>query len=183
MFICPESTSFIFFRYLVLAILSITLVQGFRSASNMNISNLLDLNGHIKAKQMSKSQSQSHMNYSSLEPVLFEKLNNIKLSRLIFRVTTFFQFNSTKAALSILFHYAHDFNENLKTLYSKLVTNNDFDHKTYDVNQHILTYLDLLKLYSDELPDCKFQIMHFTSQINNIFATLDQTGQNASYEL
>ena len=73
------------------------------------------------------------MNYSSMEPVLFEKLHNIKLSQSVFTVTTFFQFDSMKAALSILLHYAHDFNENLKILYSKLVTNNDFDHKSYDV--------------------------------------------------
>ena len=174
----PKVLHFIAFRYLALAILSITLVQGLKSLHNMNISELLDLYGHIKAKPMYKSKDQSHVIYSSLEPVLFEKPNNIKLSQSVFHYPVL-PIQSTKAALSILFHYAHDFNENLKTLYSKLVINNDFDHKTYDVNQHILTYLDLLILYSDELPDCKFQIMHFTSQINNIFATLDQTGQNA----
>ena len=91
----------------------------------------------------------------------------------------FCQFNSTKAALRILLHYAHDFNKNLKTLYSDLVINNDFDNKLYDVRHHILTYLALLKLCSDELADCKFQITQLTSQINDIFATLDQTGQNA----
>ena len=52
---------------------------------------------------------------------------------------------------------------------------NDFDHKSCDVRQHILTYLTLLKLYSNELMDCKFQIMKLTSQVDNIFATLDQT--------
>ena len=46
----------------------------------MNISKLLDLNEHIKAKPMSKPENQSHMNYSALETVLFEKLHNIKLS-------------------------------------------------------------------------------------------------------
>ena len=71
------------------------------------------------------------MNYSSLEPVVFEKLHNIKLSHSVFRVTTFFQFNSMKSALNILFQYAHDLDENLKTLYSKLVTNNNYDHKSY----------------------------------------------------
>ena len=44
------------------------------------------------------------------------------------------------------------------------------------MRQCILTYSALLKLCSDELVDCKLQIMQLTSQINNIFATLDQTG-------
>ena len=86
------------------------------------------------------------MNYSSLEPVLFEKLNNITS---VFRVTTFFQSDSTRAALSILLHYTHGFDKNLKTLYSRLVINNDFDHKEYDVRQHILTYSALHKLCSE----------------------------------
>ena len=107
-------------------------MQGFKSPSNMNISNILDLNGHIKAKLMPKSKNQSIMNYSSLQPVLFEKFYNIKLSQSVFRVTTFFQFNLMRAALGILLHYVHDFDKNLKTLYSKLVTDNDFDHKSYD---------------------------------------------------
>ena len=116
------------------------------------------------------------MNYSALEPVLFEKLHNIKLSSSVFRVTTFHQFESTKTVLEILLHYLHNFDEKLKTLYSKLITNNDFYHKSYDARQHILTYLALLKLCSDEPADCKSQITQLTSQINNIFATLDQTG-------
>ena len=115
----------------------------------MNISEILDLNGHIKAKPMPKSENQSCMNYSSLEPVLFEKVHNIKLSQSVFKVTVFFRCSSTKAALNILLNYMHDFNQNLKTLYSKLVTNNDFDQKSYDVRQCILTYSDLLKLNSD----------------------------------
>ena len=80
---------------------------------------------------MSKPEIPTHMNSSALEPVLFEKLCNIKLSCLVSRVTTFFQFESTKAALEILLQYAHDFKENLKTLYSKVVTNNDLGHKSY----------------------------------------------------
>ena len=155
-------------------------MKGFKSPSNMNISELLDLNGHNKANQMSKSENQSCMNYSSLEPVLFEKLQNIKLSRSVFRVTTLFQFDSTKDALSFLLQYAHDFDENLKKLYSRLVTNNDFHHKSHDVRQCILTYLALLKLCFDEHMDCKFQIIQLTSQINNIFATLDQTGSKCT---
>ena len=116
----PHNYFTLFFRYLALAILSITLVQGFKSPSNMNISELLDLNGHIKAKLMSKPKNQSHMNYSALEPVLFEKLHNIKLSQSVFRVTTFFQFESTKAALEILLHYMHDFDKNLKNTILKI---------------------------------------------------------------
>ena len=84
-----------------------------------------------------------------------KKLHNIKMSQLTFIVTTFIQFKSTKAALDLLLHYMHDFDENLKALYSKLVTNNDIDNRSYDVRQHILTYLALLKLCSDELMDCK----------------------------
>ena len=41
----------------------------------------------------------------------------------------------------------HDFEENLKTVYSKLVTNNDFDHKSYDVRQCILKYIWLYLTY------------------------------------
>ena len=78
-------------------------------------------------------------------------------------------------ALSILLHQVHDFNKYLKTLYSKLVTNNDFDHKSYDARQHFSTYLTSLKLCSDELADCKFQITQLTTRVNNIFAILDQT--------
>ena len=66
---------------------------------------------------MPKSENQSHINYSSLEPVLFGKFHNIKLSQSVFRVTTFFQFDSMTAALSILLHYTHDFDKNRKTLY------------------------------------------------------------------
>ena len=94
----------------------------------------------------------------------------------------FFQFDSTKAALNILLHYAHDFNENLKTLYSKLVTNNDFDHKSY-ARQHILTYSALLKLCSNKLVDCKFQITQLTSQINISLPPQTRLAQNAPKEV
>ena len=40
----------------------------------------------------------------------------------------------------------------------------------------MLTYSAPLKLCSNELIDCKSQIMQLTSQFNSIFATLDQTG-------
>ena len=51
----------------------------------------------------------------------------------MFRANTLFQFASTKAALQIICQYMHDFKENLTILYSKLVTNNDLAHKSYDV--------------------------------------------------
>ena len=120
-------------------------------------------------------ENKSHMNNSAMEPVLFENPHNIRLSQSVFRVTTFFQFNSMKAVLCILLDYAHDFDENLKTLYSNLVTNNDFDHKSHDVRLCTLSYLALFKLSSNELTDCKSQIMQLTSQVDNIFATLDQS--------
>ena len=47
-------------------------------------------------------------------------------------VIIFFQFDSMKAGLSILLFYVHDFYENLKTLYSKLVTHNVFDRKSHN---------------------------------------------------
>ena len=89
------------------------------------------------------------MNNSALEPVLIEKLHTIKLSCSVFCVITFFQFKSTKAALEILVQYAYDFKKNLKTLYSKLVTYTDLDHKSYDVIQCVLKYLALFKLCTD----------------------------------
>ena len=96
----------------------------------MDVSEHLDLNGHIQTKPLSKPESHTCIKRSALETVLFETLNNIKLSHSLCRVTDFFQFESTKAALDTLCQYMHDFEENLKTLYSKLVTNNKLDHKS-----------------------------------------------------
>ena len=73
----------------------------------------------------------------------------------MFRTTTIFQFASTKTALQILPQFAHVFEDNPTILYSKLMTNNNLDHKSYDVRQHALTYSALLKLCTDELTDCK----------------------------
>ena len=79
MFISLKNTPlYNLFRFLALAILWIILVQSFTFPSNMNISNILDPNGDINAKPIPKSKNQSSMTYSSLEPVLFEKLYNIK---------------------------------------------------------------------------------------------------------
>ena len=69
----------------------------------------------------------------------------------------------------------HDFVDNLTILYSKLFPNNDLDHKSNEVRQHVLTYSALLKLCTDELTDCKSQNTQLTTQVNHIFATLDQT--------
>ena len=49
--------------------------------------------------------------------------------------TKFFQFKSTKSTQNTLLKYTQDLDENLKTLYSKLVTNNNYYHASYDANQ------------------------------------------------
>ena len=85
---------------------------------------------------MSKPEGPTHMNNSALEPVLFGKLHNIKLSHSAFRVTTFFQLESTKAAPEVLLLYMHDFKENLKTLHSKLgtCTNNNLKNPVFKIS-------------------------------------------------
>ena len=75
------------------------------------------------------------MNYSSMGPVLFERLHNIKLSHSVFRVITFFQFDSTTNTLNSLLACAKELDSNLKTLWSELVNNDNHDHNSYDVNQ------------------------------------------------
>ena len=94
------------------------------------------------------------MNYLSMEPVLFEKLHNIKLSTSVFRVTTFFQFDSTKSSLNILLNYTQDLEENLKKLYSKLITYNNYDHKSDNTNNNnkAVLYSDLLTGYTLSKP-------------------------------
>ena len=60
-----------------------------------------------------------------MEPVLFEKLDHIKLSHSVFRVTTFFPFYFTKSTQNILLQYAQDLDENLKHYtpnYSQILT-------------------------------------------------------------
>ena len=151
------------------------MVHGFKASSTMIVTELLHLNGHIKMNPMFEPKCPMHMNNSALEPVLFEKVHNIKLSHSVFRVATFFQFTSTKTALHILLQYTHDFKDNLTILYSKFVNNNDLDHKFYGVRQCVLTYSALLKLCTDELTHCKSQIMQLTTQFNHTFTSLDQT--------
>ena len=151
------------------------MVHGFKASSTMNVTERLDLNGHINMSPMSKPEGPMHMKNSALEQVLFEILHNIKLLCSVFSITTFFQFASTKTALQILLQYVHVFEDNETILCSKLVTNNDLDHKSYDVRQHVFTYSALLRLYTDELTDCKSQMTQLTTQVSHIFATLDQT--------
>ena len=133
MFITKKKAPFyfpLFFRSLALTVLVITLMQSFKSPSNKNISNTVNINSHITTKPIHKLKNQAHMNYSSMEPVLFAKLHNIQLSCLVFRVTTFFKFDSTKSALYTLLKCPQDLDENLTILYSKLVTCNNYDHKS-----------------------------------------------------
>ena len=87
----------------------ITLVQSFKPPSNNNINNTLNINSHIANKLTPKF----HMNYSSLEQVLFEKLHNIELSCSIFKVTTLFQFDPTKSTLNTLLEYIQELDENI----------------------------------------------------------------------
>ena len=141
----------------------------------MSLGNILIVNDHISIKSIPTPQNKSCINYSAMELVLPEKLHNIKLLHSVFKVTKFFQFNSTEVALNILLQYGHDFHENLETLYSKLVINNIFDSRSYNKRQCILSYSALLNSSFEELADCKVQIMQLTSQVDNIFATLDQS--------
>ena len=56
-------------------IFMITLVQSLQPSSNNNINNNGSMNSHI----IQKPPPKFHMNHSSMEPVLSEKLHNIKL--------------------------------------------------------------------------------------------------------
>ena len=100
------------FRSLALTIVMITLVHNVELPSSKNISDSIHINGHITAELTPTF----HMNYSSMELVLFEKLHNIKLSRSVFRVINFFQFDSTKFSLNTLLACAQDLDDNIKTL-------------------------------------------------------------------
>ena len=142
----------------------------------MNLSNILKVNDHIRLK-IPTPKNKSHINYSAMETVLFEKLHNIKLSHSVYRVTLF-QFDSNRVALMILLKYAQDFNENLETLYSKLFIDRVFDSRSHNERQCILSYPALLNSSFEELADCKVQLMKLTKQIDHIFATLDQSNQN-----
>ena len=111
----------------------------------------------LKQSQCLNPKKTSCMNYSALEPVLFEKLQKISCHIQCSELPP--SPKSCQQKLHILLQYMHD----LKALYSKLVTNTNFDHKSYDVRQHILIYLALLKFCRDELMDCKLKIMQLTT--------------------
>ena len=72
---------------------------------------------------------------------------------------------TTKSTLNTPLEYTQDLDENLKTLYSKLITNKSCDHKSYDTNQQNLSYSTLLMSCSAEILDCKFQIADLNMQL------------------
>ena len=109
------------FRSLALTIIVITMVQCFKFLSNK----MLPISIHINGHNTIAPPLTFHMNYSSIELVLFEKLPHIKLSRSIVRVTTFLQFSSTISSLNILLQYTQGLEENIKILNTRLVTNNE----------------------------------------------------------
>ena len=75
------SALFIFiFTCLVLTLLFITMAHDFKASSTMNVTEHLDLNGHINMNPMFKPKGSMLMKNSALEPVLFEKLHNIVIT-------------------------------------------------------------------------------------------------------
>ena len=66
-------------------IFGITQVQNLKPSSNNDIISNDSIHSHI----MQKPPPKFNMSYSSMEPVLFEKLHNITLSHSVFRITTF----------------------------------------------------------------------------------------------
>ena len=106
----------------------------------MKITEILDLNGHININSMSKPGSLTHMNSSVLEPVFLKSYIILSCDIQCTGLLPFIQFASTKTTSQILQQCMHDFKENPTILYSKLVTKNDLDYKSYDVRQCILTY-------------------------------------------
>ena len=56
----------------------VTQVQSFKSPSNKNISNTLNINSHITNKPTPKYKNQAIMNYPLMEPYLYERLHYIK---------------------------------------------------------------------------------------------------------
>ena len=163
------------FRYLPLTVIVITIVQCFEFPSNKNISDNFCIKGHIANTLPLTFQ----MNYSSMDLVLIEKLSNIKLSRLIFHVTTFLQFSYTQASLNILLQYAHDLEGNIQTLYARLVTKND-NQKSYEAPQWNLTYVSLLTSCSQELNSYKHQMIVLYMELHNMFNTFDQSNHSQS---
>ena len=73
------------FRSVALIILAITLVHNFKPPSNINVNNTCNINSHINKKLTSKF----HINYSSMEPVLFEKLQKLNYHTLFSELPPF----------------------------------------------------------------------------------------------
>ena len=94
-----------------------TLVQSFKPPSNNNIRNTLNINSHIS----NKLTTWFPMNYSSMEQVLFEKLPTLNDHTQFSELPSFSNLTPPNHALNTLLKYAQDLDENLKTLYSKLV--------------------------------------------------------------
>ena len=108
------------FRYLILIVIVTTMVQCLEFPSNKNISDSICINSHNDNTQPPPLQ---------WNQCYFENLPNNKLSRSVFRATTFFQYSSMKSSLNILLQHAQNLEENIQTLYTKLITNHD-DQKT-----------------------------------------------------
>ena len=72
-------------------------------SSNMNFSNILNVNDHIKLKTPNPKKK-SHINYSAMEQVPFQKLHDIKLSHSVFRVTTSSNLTQLKLPLAFCFN-------------------------------------------------------------------------------
>ena len=81
----PTNVSLYLFRSMALTIVAITLVQCFEFPSKKIVSDSININDHIT----NALPLTLHMNYLSMELVLFEKVPRIEISRSIFRVTTF----------------------------------------------------------------------------------------------
>ena len=141
----------------------------------MNLSNILNVSDHISTNSIPITKDKSHINYLPMELVYLKRSTTSNYHIQILESPHSSNLNSTKVALSILLQYLHNFDENLKILYSQVVTNKVFDSKSHNERQHTFSYLALLQLFANKHADCKFQIRHLTSQRDNILTTLDQS--------
>ena len=160
MFVYPKKNSTLFSR--LLALLLMTLLQSSNSLSKMNLGNILNVNDHIKLKPLPLRTNLIYITQPWNQFCL--KTPWHKIISFNFRVTTFFKFDSTNIVLSILLQYAHDFNENLETLYSKLAINNYLLlHDTTKDNTYCLTQLYLTQVLKN-LQSIKFRPCNYLSR-------------------
>ena len=112
-----------------------------------------------------------------MELILFEILNNIKLSCSIFSFRHF----------PIWFYKSHnkhptwicpEFRWKPENIIWKLVTNNNYDDKSCDANQWNISCSALLTLCSSEILDCKLQCAELNSQVNKNFTYHNQLKHN-----